>query len=179
VVLDIGANVGFFTLLASTLAGREGHVFALEPVPRNITYLRRHLDLNNASNTTVIEAAAADTCGTGFISNTSDPSMGSLGSTGISVPLVTLDALLAEGTIAAPSVMKIDVEGAESRVLAGAKSLLQIARPQIFLSTHGWQQHQICWEYLEALSYEVRLRRDGRADGQYEVVALPKRSGSS
>jgi SAM-dependent methyltransferase len=46
VVYDLGANVGYYTLLAAMLAGAEGKVFAFEPLPRNLEYLRRHLVLN-------------------------------------------------------------------------------------------------------------------------------------
>src|SRR5688572_25202486 len=46
VVFDIGANVGFYTLLASDLVGSSGHVYSFEPVPRNIEFLNEHLSLN-------------------------------------------------------------------------------------------------------------------------------------
>src|SRR5216684_2115948 len=46
VALDVGANVGFFTLLASKLVGSAGHVYAFEPLPRNLYYLERHVRLN-------------------------------------------------------------------------------------------------------------------------------------
>ncbi|HEV8435127.1 MAG TPA: FkbM family methyltransferase, partial [Thermoanaerobaculia bacterium] len=50
VVYDIGANAGFFTLLASTLAGPRGLVFAFEPLPRNVALLERHVSLNGCEN---------------------------------------------------------------------------------------------------------------------------------
>lgn len=60
VVYDIGANVGFYTLLASQLAGDTGRVFAFEPLPQNLDLLRRHVDLNLAKNVTVVAAAVAE-----------------------------------------------------------------------------------------------------------------------
>ena len=63
VVFDIGANVGYYTLLASLLVGPGGKVFSFEPVPRNLFYLRKHLAMNRLKNVTVFEEAASDTCG--------------------------------------------------------------------------------------------------------------------
>lgn len=97
--------------------------------------------------------------------------MCSLGAEGIGVPVVTLDKLVNDGTIPPPSVMKIDVEGAEERVLTGAYRLLTTAFPLIFLSAHGYRQHEACRDYLSELGYELQLRRDGNRDGQYEVTA--------
>src|SRR5690348_13933087 len=57
VVYDLGANVGFYTLLASKLTGPTGQVHSFEPSPRNIAYLRRHLVLNGVQNCTVWEGA--------------------------------------------------------------------------------------------------------------------------
>ena len=176
VFFDVGANVGFFTLLGSALVGPHGRVVAFEPLPGNVALLRENLELNGVANTTVIPAAVAETPGTGMLSESSSSSQGSLGNEGVTVPLVALDALLAEGTIPSPSVMKVDVEGAESRVLAGARTLLSKSRPLIFLSTHGIRQHQACWSYLAGIGYELRLRRDGSADGQYESVATHRAS---
>jgi FkbM family methyltransferase len=73
VVYDIGANVGFYTLLSSRLVGEGGRVFAFEPLPRNVAFLNRHVELNSAgggggggcaANVTVIDAAVSDREGT-------------------------------------------------------------------------------------------------------------------
>jgi predicted methyltransferase len=49
-VLDIGAYVGFYTVLASILVGPTGKVHAFEPLPRNLEYIKEHLRLNNITN---------------------------------------------------------------------------------------------------------------------------------
>ena len=59
-VYDIGAHVGFYTLLASVLVGPTGRVVAFEPFPRNLAYLRKHLALNHVRNAVVIEGAVYD-----------------------------------------------------------------------------------------------------------------------
>lgn len=64
VVYDLGANAGFYTLLASKLVGRSGHVVAFEPLPENLAALRRHLELNGVDNVTVMDAAVWSSGGT-------------------------------------------------------------------------------------------------------------------
>lgn len=54
IVFDIGAHVGFYTLLASELVGKNGKVLAFEPLPRNLSYLKRHLKLNNCQNVEIL-----------------------------------------------------------------------------------------------------------------------------
>uniref|UniRef100_A0ACD5GZU7 FkbM family methyltransferase n=1 Tax=Desertifilum tharense IPPAS B-1220 TaxID=1781255 RepID=A0ACD5GZU7_9CYAN len=66
-VFDIGAQAGFYTLLASHLVGKQGRVFAFEPLPRNLAYLHQHLAINHLENVTVIEAAVAETSGVAFL----------------------------------------------------------------------------------------------------------------
>src|SRR5687768_7123297 len=50
-VYDLGANVGLYTLAAARAVGAEGRVYAFEPLPRNVSYLKRHLALNKLTNT--------------------------------------------------------------------------------------------------------------------------------
>jgi FkbM family methyltransferase len=173
VVFDVGANVGFFTLLASRLAGPGGRVVAIEPFARNLDFLRQHIALNQLANVVVVAQAVADQPGTGAFAPGRSPSMGRLDASGIPVAVTTLDALVASGTVPPPRVIKMDIEGAESRALSGARRTLADHRPIILLSTHGHAQDAACRAFLEELGYTVTLRRDGAADGQYELVAQP------
>lgn len=162
VVFDVGANVGFYTLLASTLVGTAGHVYAFEPLPRNISYLKEHLRLNRVENVTVIEAAVADYSGVRHFDKTPGRAMGHLSTDGaLEVRSVALDELIASGQVPAPDFMKIDVEGDELLVLAGAQALLSNVRPSLFLATHGVDVHRECCERLRLLHYDVRAI-DGR-----------------
>jgi FkbM family methyltransferase len=171
VVWDIGANVGFFALLAARLVGPSGRVIAVEPVPRNLELLHRHLMLNHVGNVTVLPQAVSDSRGTVRFDTRHSPSMGRIDASGsIEVIVTTIDELVATG-IPAPQVIKMDIEGAESRALAGASQTLREHRPLVLLSTHGWKQHESCTQALQALGYSVTLRRDGGADGQYESIA--------
>src|SRR6187551_3174202 len=135
VFFDIGANVGFYTLLGSVLVGESGRVVAFEPGKRNLSLLDKHLALNHARNVTVVRVAVGDRIGEVSFAEEPDQLGGwfgqkNFGSAHISdkgqtrVGLVTLDALLERKEIPLPDLMKIDVEGAEMMVLTGAANLL-------------------------------------------------------
>lgn len=172
VVFDIGANVGFFTLLAAKLVGPTGRVFAFEPLPRNVEYIERHLALNRVENATVLPLALSRAAGVARFNIAESPSMGRLSESGtLEVETASLDELLRSGRIAAPAFIKMDVEGAECDVLNGAKEMLAEHRPAILLSAHGWQQHELCTAFLQTTGYKLELLRDGAADGDYLVLA--------
>jgi FkbM family methyltransferase len=63
VVYDIGAHVGLYTLISSSRVQPGGHIYAFEPLPRNLGYLRRHIDLNHVSNCTVVDVGVSDSTG--------------------------------------------------------------------------------------------------------------------
>lgn len=174
VVLDIGANVGFFTLLASKLVGSEGKVYAFEPLPRNMSILRAHLQANRLVNVETLPIAAAAIEGTAPFSTGVGHSMGHISRNGdLSVPTASLDHLLTSSQIATAQFIKIDVEGAEFGVLTGGENLIVQSHPVILLSTHGYREHERCTEWLTVRGYALETVRDGVADGQYTVLAIP------
>jgi len=173
VVYDIGANVGFFTLLASKLAGPAGAVYAFEPMERNLRYIRDHLRLNHAENVHVLPVAVSDRIGPVRFAAAHNPAMGGLAASGeVEVQSTTLDELAF--TIAPPSFIKMDIEGGEHVALSGAVELLGSAQPVILLSEHGWEQHERCGRLLESLGYALKLLVDGTSDGNYVVLATPR-----
>ena len=106
VVYDLGANVGYFSLMASVLAGPEGQVYAFEPLPRNIAYLRRHIALNQLKNITVIEAAVSNRSGEAHFDLGASSAMGHVAERGgLTVKMIALDALLAAGALPPPDFM--------------------------------------------------------------------------
>jgi FkbM family methyltransferase len=175
VVYDVGAHVGFYTLLAATLVGPQGHVVAFEPVPRNIGFLKEHLKLNGITNVTVVEAAAGTGEGSAWFDEGPTSSMGHLSATGaLRVHTVRIDEMVAAGKIPPPEYIKMDVEGAEALVLTGAKATLIERLPTLFISTHGPQVHRECVELLRALPYEVESAGGTGSEG-FELVAQPAR----
>ena len=156
VVFDIGANVGFYTMLASVLVGPSGRVHAFEPVPRNIRFLNDHLRLNRMSNVEVIEAAVSDESGETCLDDSPGSAMGYVSAVGtLKVKAVAIDDLVAQGAIAPPDCVKIDVEGGEVLVLSGAKSVLEKCHPKIFLATHGPEVHRQSCDFLQSLGYQL------------------------
>jgi FkbM family methyltransferase len=156
-VYDIGANVGFYTLLAASRAKR---VIAAEPLAENIAYLKRHLDLNGVCNVEVWSAAVADKEGEEPFTAGPNHSMGKLGDKGPLVRTVTLDHL--SDACGPPSLIKVDVEGAEYRVLVGAQRCLAAYHPIIFMSTHSVPLHRACITLLSDSGYDVeQIGNDG------------------
>jgi len=178
VFYDVGANVGFYSLLAALLVGARGRVFAFEPLPRNLAYLKRHLALNRVANVETVELAIGEQDGVASFAAESTGLMGHLSGAGahagtLSVPVATLDALLDGGKLVPPDYIKMDIEGAELSALRGARNCIQRHRPLIFLATHGRDVHTACCRLLESWEYECRELGSPAADGCGEVVARP------
>lgn len=152
-VLDVGAHTGYYTVLASHLVGRSGRVHAFEPDPRNAGFLRRHVRINGCDNTVVEEVAVAARAGTHRFGGGSGSGTARLQSDGgLEVSVVTLDEYCRRGGLH-PTLIKVDVEGAEAEVLRGAADLLRRHRPTLLLSTHGPEVHAECLSLLGDLGY--------------------------
>lgn len=140
-VFDVGAHAGYYTLMLSRLVGPEGRVFAFEANPENANKLRRHLQINRIKNVELIEAAVSDRNGTAFFDINAGLRkyghmgakygyMGELAESGTPVRTVVLD------DFPVPDLMKMDIEGAETRAFVGAPRLLSAQRTVIFLALH-------------------------------------------
>lgn len=152
-VLDVGAHVGYYTVLSAVLAGERGAVWAFEPNPANARFLRRHAEINGLRQVRVTQAAVADANGTARFGFGRGSGTGHLAADGeVEVRTVRLDDFCAEHGIA-PAAVKIDVEGAEGAVLEGARGVLARHRPVLFLSTHGDEVHRACLAFMEEAGY--------------------------
>jgi FkbM family methyltransferase len=173
VVFDIGAHVGFYTLLASKLVGAPGKVIAFEPVPQNLYYLEEHLKLNGCINVEIFPVAVGETGAIVEFGEGPSSSMGKVSSSGnLKVKMVSLDELLANGDIPVPNCIKMDIEGGEMRALAGARRLLIEYHPAIFLSTHGKDQHSACCQFLRSQGYELSSIGTAPIDQTDEILAI-------
>ena len=161
-IWDVGANAGFYTLAFARLAGTSGRVHAFEPLAENVDHLLAHLRLNRIGNATVVQAALGETEGESGFRVARSNSMGRLApeATGYLVPTLTIDGFLARHPESRPDLLKIDVEGAESRVLAGGLRCLREFAPAIVLSLHGRAQFDACVATLAGADYELS-RLDG------------------
>jgi FkbM family methyltransferase len=164
---DLGANHGIHTLLMARLVGSTGRVYAFEPVPENVRQLRESIALNNFSNVVVIEAAVAEQPGTETFGRGGDHSTGHLtgnaGRTGaeFQVKVVSLDDQVFAQKTGPPDFVKIDVEGAESSVLTGAKRVLETYRPILLIALHTPEQDTAVGQTLSDLGYEAYRTSDG------------------
>ncbi|MGI9628326.1 MAG: FkbM family methyltransferase [Longimicrobiales bacterium] len=159
-VLDLGANVGYYTLLASRLVGPTGRVIACEPEPLNAAYLRRHVRKNRLTNATVLQTAIGAESGSVRFTRGLGRSRGHINAGGeLSVPVDTLDRIVAAHDVV-PNVMKIDVEGAEFDLLEGGMATLRDYKPVIFLSTHGRDVHASCCSLLTEIGYRLTVIDD-------------------
>ncbi|MGO9449514.1 MAG: FkbM family methyltransferase [Candidatus Binataceae bacterium] len=163
---DLGANVGFHSMIAARLIGpSQGDVVSFEPVEENARQLRHNIELNGFRRVVVRQEALADVDeeeGRFLISD--EPTFGMLASTGkeptrcigsIKVKVRRLDDVVARNALPAPDVIKIDVEGAEVDVLRGGGEVLRKYRPVLLMELHG-TNHDIA-DLLGAADYTIAV----------------------
>jgi FkbM family methyltransferase len=189
-VLDIGANIGYFTLLLATMVGPEGQVHAFEPNPAMHKRLQGNLALNVASP---MGQVRVHSCALGAQAGTLDffcPVLGFEGVGGlkdiarapvqsvIQVPVVTLDQLVEQQELTHLDFIKMDIEGGELDVLRGAERTLSTLRPTILFEAYelntapyGYRVFEIL-SYLEARNYTVKQAGLG-----YNFIATPRSQG--
>ncbi|MFN8050908.1 MAG: FkbM family methyltransferase [Acidimicrobiales bacterium] len=170
-VVDVGSNAGLMTVAAAAVGAK---VFAFEPVPRSFAWTQENLDRNGlAGRCRLSPLAVADTVGTAtfHVPFGDAPSSASLSTDGfrgldgelIDVGVTTLDAV---GLPAGIALVKIDVEGHEPEVLAGAEHVIATDRPDLVLEVN----HDGPWEALDAwLAGHDYVAR--RLDGSEEILA--------
>jgi FkbM family methyltransferase len=179
VFYDIGANVGYYSLLASRYIDTTGFVVAFEPLPRNIEYLSRHASLNKLNNLQIIPMAVSDRSGKDNFSYTDDPSACHITPEGdTEVMVTTLDKLVKEKKIPPPNIIKVDIEGSEIDFLKGAVDSLIAHHPLIFMAIHSPQLFKLLFKTLAEYQLPYRITNlDGNEinDIEYfdEVILEP------
>lgn len=144
VFYDVGANIGFFTILGARLVGPTGRVVAFEPVPACARAVGRNIELNAFGHAEIREEAVGAAGGRAQLLVVGEASWSHLASTGrhadvrdeIDVRVVAIDELVASGEIPPPDVLKIDTEGAELQALEGMRATLEQHRPSIVCELH-------------------------------------------
>jgi len=178
VAFDIGAQAGYHTLLASVCVGPSGRVYAFEPLPRNLDYLSALVDLHRLKNVVVVDAAVSDFHGSATFDAGTSPVAGRLSTSGsIRVRCVQLDEEVQTGRLPPPDFLKIDVEGAEMKLLTGARNILEQYKPEIVLDTHTFlggefePLHRECSQFLQGLGYQLQPIGTDAADSR-EIHAI-------
>jgi FkbM family methyltransferase len=184
VVIDGGANLGIYTVLASALVGDEGLVLSFEPGETSFRNLEQNIALNGAQNVRPFKLALADTSGTRRLYHTRGGPVGYSLSTdeGVMTPYeivqtTTIDDTLAAQGIDRVDVLKLDVEGAEELALVGAGRLLESSRPIVLFEMQphapiaSGLQYDGAWTLLRRLGYTLFTVSD---DGELVPGASPR-----
>jgi FkbM family methyltransferase len=183
VFYDIGANVGFFTLVGARLVGPAGRVVAFEPVPWCASAVGRNIELNGFDHAQIRAEAVGAVDGSARLLVVGEASWSHLESTGrhadvrdeIDVAVASIDSLVAAGTIPPPDVMKIDTEGAELQAIEGARATIAEHRPAIVCELHDTNEAFVA--LMDELGY-VTTNLDGpaavAAAGPVHALAQPR-----
>jgi len=171
---DIGSNIGFFSLLAARIVGKDGRVIAFEADPEIAARLSENIARNDFHAISVEEKAVWSERGAVFFARTDpatspDRGLGHVVANGaddtIRVDAVSLDEYVR--TAPAPDFLKCDVEGAEVEVFRGAQRLLTEKRPVVLCEMHSAENHRVLLEEFTRLGYACES-----VDEQH-VLALP------
>jgi FkbM family methyltransferase len=183
-VFDIGANVGFFSMIAARLVGPKGRVVSFEPLPINSNQCEYNAALNAFEHVLVRTEALGNENGSANFFTSDTPTLGrfeKFGSPDEShartiVPVRRLDSVLQEKNLPKPSFIKMDVEGAEVDVLEGASQTLAENRPLLLVELHGTNEPVAV--ALEKQDYVIRVlgsTKDIRAARwNAHVIATPR-----
>jgi FkbM family methyltransferase len=183
VCYDIGANLGFFSILLGHLVGPKGVVYAFEPVPANAAAIERNARLNDLGNVRVMRVALARSDGAAELLLAQHVGGAVLADAGappdpagrLTVATAAVDSLLARGELAPPRLVKIDVEGAEMDVLAGMERTLREYAPTLVLElddatlTECERKVNTCRDFLESLGYRTEPLPNSYRDGKWYV----------
>lgn len=167
VAIDCGAHIGEYTLLFASLVGPEGEVHAFEPDPRVFAILQENISRNDLKNVWAHEKALGDAEGEAEFLLAPDATASSLARFAaegkgerVKVPLTSLDVYVQEMDLKRVDAMKIDVEGSEETVLAGAEWVLAEFEPGlVFLEFERQDSHRLR-RRLEGYGYKVSIRKD-------------------
>lgn len=193
VVFDVGANLGFYTLLLADRVGPQGRVHAFEPDPLSCDLLRRRANIrvNIRANIEIAQTAVGDREGTITLytnrSNRADnrvhPSLGAETAEAMDVPLTTLDAYCAARGIERIDAVKMDIQGAEVSALVGFRKTLTNLKPRWMLIEFSpmhlrgaGSSPEAFWTILGELGYEPwGFGEDGEAFRIGDTAAFTRR----
>lgn len=169
-VYDIGAHVGYLSLVAARVVGERGRVIAFEPSSLNLRYLRGHVRANDVRNVDIVAACVMDRGGMVSFDAGKGSGRGRVVNTrGAGLRAVALDEEIAARRLPPPQFLKVDVEGAELLLLRGARQMLRTHRPIVLLSVHSEALKRECSALLAECGYEVDV---GAKPG--ELLARPR-----
>ena len=171
IIYDVGANIGYVSLLLANAAGPGGHVYAFEALPANAEQWRQNVALNGMQNrTSLFAGAVTDASGpVRFLVHASGGMGKAAGSAGradsyqseIIVRGISLDEFVYVQGNPPPQVVKMDIEGGEVLALPGMQRVLAEAHPLMLMELHGPEASRVAWETLSAAGYTICWMKRG------------------
>lgn len=156
-VYDLGAHVGYFTIIFARLVGPAGKVYAFEPFAANHELLTAHLRLNHLGNVETFQAGIAAHSGTASFASGNHSATGGLQPTGeMSFPVFNLLELIENKGLRPPNLIKMDIEGEELNVMPGLLPMLRRLPVTLLISTHGDHITSELVKLLSAEGYSLR-----------------------
>jgi FkbM family methyltransferase len=170
VAYDIGAHVGYYSVLMADLTGDSGAVYAFEPRPINHAFLNRHIRLNHCGNIRTYRMAIGKpqgqtSPGTARLETRTGSGTGYLSETGkLLVAVTSIDEFIAARHCRPPGLLKIDVEGGELDVLHGASHTLDKYHPRLIVATHTYPLDAACRDFLLTRGYSAEILDQQQGD---------------
>jgi FkbM family methyltransferase len=177
-VADVGAYRGWFTAISSKIVGSGGRIYSFEPEPSNFEYLRKVCLLGRLKNVLCFRLAISDNDGFDLLYLSKNPSMHSLvlrrGYRKITVPCRKLDTMAKLIKFPKLDLIKIDVEGAELKVLRGCRSVVNQFEPIFSIDVNHYDgEYKEVSALMRELGYEI-TPCFGRANRPFSIVAYPR-----
>jgi FkbM family methyltransferase len=190
-VIDVGAHIGLYSLIAAKRVGPSGKVIAIEPDPENCSLLQRNVELNKLTNVTILERAAFSSNSKlklylpgkerGFTKLSTLMANRAVTENFLEIDATTLDYLMVMQGIAQVNWVKIDVEGAELEVLKGAAVTLSESKDvALLIEVHNVSNMDLYSAIVKFLqSYEFNIKFEKRySNGERHVLFRKARSGN-
>jgi len=179
VVYDIGANIGFITLMFARLSGENGHVYAFEALPENVKRLKQNVKLNGYQERET-EFLIGPSGAMGKVKGSAGRDTVDY-QEGLRVQGISIDGLIDNTGYPSPDIVKIDIEGGEVLALPGMAKLLHQKHPLVFLELHGPESAKSSWEHLIDYGYRIcrmtadfpRIENLEDLDWKSYIVAFP------
>jgi len=177
-VMDIGAHWGLYSLLISRAVGPSGKVYAFEPVPQIFIRLKEHIALNNAANVIPVPIALSDGKGVAKMSVRGGGSslFRHLSDEFVEVQVERLDDFVEREGIERVDAIKIDVEGAELKVIRGADKTIRRDKPILMVEIQAATLQAVettpeeLFETIVSYGYDAFVIRHGKAIPTDKVV---------
>jgi FkbM family methyltransferase len=138
-IIDVGANIGLYTIRACAIVGPKGHVVSIEAAPPHADAVQKNIELNDVHNATLLNCAVGDMNGFAVLTLPRDTNLGMFtlgdvdGVEKFRVPIRRIDDIISENNVDRVDFIKMDIEGSELHALRGARQTLERFHPTILI----------------------------------------------